>query len=106
MRGIFLGNKVVRTEEFITRLADKGYTKKDSAVVIADVLDVIYEAIANGEEVSLIRFGSFRPFETKPKRIMNVTTGKISMTRPHKKVRFVPGCGLLRAAEGQYRPVK
>lgn len=97
-----MGNKVIRTSEFVTRIADKGYTKKDSAVILKDVLDVIYGAIKNGEEISLVGFGSFKAFETKPKRIRNINTGELDIAKAHMKVKFVPGITLIRAAEGHY----
>lgn len=93
-------NGVVTTADFITRLADKGYTKKDSAVILGDILDVIYEAVRDGEEVRLIGFGTFGTIETKPKKIMNIQTGKAETVAPHKKVKFKPGLSLKRAAEG------
>ncbi len=93
-------DKVITTADVVTRLADKGYTKKDSAVVIGDVLDVIYEAIARGEDVRLTGFGAFGVIDTKPKKIMNIHTGKTGMVESHKKVTFRPGEALKRAANG------
>ena len=92
--------KVVMTADFVTRLADKGYTKKDSAVILHDVLEVIYDALRAGEEVRLVGSGSFDSIETKPKKIMNIQTGKQETVAPHKKVKFKPGLTLKRAAEG------
>lgn len=92
-------NKVITTADFITRLADKGYTKKDSAVILGDVLEVAYEAIQNGEEIHIIGFGSLSAFETKPKRVMNISTGKVEDVAPYMKIRFKPGLALKRAAE-------
>lgn len=90
---------VVSTADFVTRLADKGYTKKDSAIILADVLDVIYEAMRAGEEVRLFGFGSFGAIYTKPKKIRNIQTGKVDTVAPHKKVAFRPGLALKRAVE-------
>lgn len=93
-------DKVLTTADFITRLADKGYTKKDSSTVLYDVLGVIYEAIRAGEEVHLVGFGAFSAIDTKPKKIMNIQTGKQETVAPHKKIKFKPGLTLKRAAEG------
>lgn len=93
-------NNVVTTPDFITRLADKGYTKKDSATVLGDFLDVIYEAIRAGEEVRLVGFGTFSVIDAKPKRIMNINTGKTEVVAAHSKLKFKPGTTLKRAAEG------
>ena len=90
---------IVLTADFVTRLADKGYTKKDSAVILGDVLDVIYEAMRAGEEVRLTGFGVVGTVYTKPKKIRNIQTGKVETVAPHKKVAFRPGLALKRAAE-------
>ena len=92
--------KIVTTADFITRLADMGYTKKDSSTVLYDVLKVIYNAISAGEEIRLIGFGSFSTIDTKPKKIRNVHTGKEETVATHKKIKFKPGLTLKRAAEG------
>lgn len=88
------------TADFITRLADKGYTKKDSAIILGDVLDIIYEAIRTGEEVRITGFGSFSTIDTMPKEIRNIQTGELETVASHKKVKFKPGLSLKRAAEG------
>lgn len=90
--------KKIGTADFVTRLADKGYTKKDSAVILADVLDVIYEAIKNGESVNLIGFGSFKIKKINAKDIINVNTGERYTVPPHNIVKFVPGLALKQAA--------
>ena len=93
-----MDNRVL-TAEFITRLADKGYTKKDSAVILDDVLDIIYEAIERGEEVKLMGFGTFSTKKVGAKEYIDVTTGQRSLTKPHNKVCFKPGVTLKRYAE-------
>ncbi len=98
MRGNILSNKVL-TADFIDRLADKGYTKKDSAVILADVLDIIYDAIEHGEEIRLMGFGTFTVKQTKSKEYVDVRTGQRAKTKPHNKVSFRAGNALKRAAE-------
>lgn len=90
--------KKIGTADFVTRLADKGYTKKDSAVILADVLDVIYEAIKDGESVNLIGFGSFKIKKINAKDIINVNTGERCTVPAHNIVKFVPGLALKQAA--------
>lgn len=92
--------KVLTTADFITRLADKGYTKKDSSTVLYDVLDVIYDAMRAGEEIHLIGFGAFSTVDTRPKKIKNIQTGREETVASHKKIKFKPGLTLKRAAEG------
>lgn len=93
-----MDNKVL-TADFVTRLADKGYTKKDSAVILADVLDIIYEAMERGEEVKLMGFGTFKVKKVKAKEYMDVTTGKKSVSKAHNKISFKAGNALKRSAE-------
>lgn len=93
-----MSNKVM-TADFIDRLADKGYTKKDSAEILSDVLSIIYDAIEHGEEIRLMGFGTFCVKQTKPKEYVDVRTGKRSKTKPHNKVSFKAGIALKRSAE-------
>ena len=90
--------KRIGTADFITRLADKGYTKKDSAIIISDVLDVIYEAIRKGETVSLIGFGNFQVRRMKDKEIINIQTGERGIVPAHNTVKFTPGLAMKAAA--------
>ena len=85
---------------FVTRIADKGYTKKDSAVILKDILDAICEAVADGYEVGLSGFGAFSSIETKPRHAKNVRTGEDIIIPSHRKIKFKPGAALSRAAEG------
>ena len=85
----------------VTRIADKGYTKKDSAVILSDILDAICEAVADGYEVYLSGFGTFGSIETKARRARNINTGEDIIIPAHRKVKFKPGASLKRAAEGK-----
>lgn len=91
--------KKIGTADFITRLADKGYTKKDSAVIVSDVLDVFYEAMKNGETVSINGFGRMRVKHVLPKDIVNIQTGKRETIPAHNVVKFTPGLALRAAAD-------
>lgn len=92
--------KKMNMDGFITRIADKGYTKKDSVVILGDILDTICEAVADGYEVNLSGFGSFSSIETKQRRARNVQTGEEMIIPAHRKLKFKPGAALRRAAEG------
>ena len=91
--------RVITTADFITRLADKGYTKKDCAIIVADVLDVFYEAIRNGESVNLTGFGCLKVKRVNDKDIVNIQTGKRETVPAHNVVKFTPGLALKAAAE-------
>ncbi len=50
-------------QEFIAMMAEKtGFTKKDTEAALSATLECIQEALADGEKVQLIGFGTF---ETK-----------------------------------------
>ena len=89
----------IGTADFITRLADKGYTKKDSAIIVGDVLDVFYDAIRHGETVSLNGFGRMTVKFMKAKDIVNIQTGRRETVPAHNVVKFTPGLALKAAAE-------
>lgn len=92
-------NNIVRTEDFVTKLADKGYTKKDSATIVKDVFSIFAETIEEGDSLSIIGLGSIKVIETKGKRIKNIRTGEFMNTKPHKRVKYSPGIAIRRALE-------
>jgi len=62
--------------EFVDRLAEKtGFTKKDSKKALNFTLDIITEALEEGEEVLLTGFGKFEPAARKSTERINPRTG-------------------------------
>jgi DNA-binding protein HU-beta len=57
----------------IARKAD--VTKKQADAVLSAALDAIMEAVANGEKVTLVGFGSFESRERKAREGRNPKTG-------------------------------
>ena len=57
----------------IARRAD--VTKKQADAVLSAALDAIMEAVANGEKVTLVGFGSFESRERKAREGRNPKTG-------------------------------
>jgi DNA-binding protein HU-beta len=57
----------------IARKAD--VTKKQADVVLSAALDAIMEAVASGEKVTLVGFGSFESRERKAREGRNPKTG-------------------------------
>jgi len=78
--------------ELIAKVAEKsGFTKKDTETVVEAVLDVIQEALANGEAVQLVGFGTFEVRERAARIGRNPQTGE-KITIPAGKVpAFKPG---------------
>jgi DNA-binding protein HU-beta len=64
---------------------DKAMTKKDVDAVITATIDAIMEAVASGEKVTLVGFGSFERRERKEREGRNPKTGD-TMVIPATKV--------------------
>ena len=76
----------MKKSELITLIAEKSEIDYKTAKANVElVLDSIYDALAEGEEVSLAGFGSFEIRERKASRAMNPATGEV-IDVPAKKV--------------------
>jgi len=72
--------------ELIDAIAFKtNVSKKDAESVLTATLETILEAVAAGDKVSLIGFGSFEPRERQAREGRNPQTGK-TMKIPATKV--------------------
>ncbi len=65
--------------------ANAGLTKKDAEKAVSATLDVITEALKNGEKVSLVGFGTFEVRERKERQGRNPQTRE-PMTIPASKL--------------------
>ena len=73
----------------VARLVD--LTKKDSEVIVDEVLDSLIEALNRGEKIELRGFGSFRVRQRLARRGRNPKTGE-AVDIPAKRVPyFKPG---------------
>ena len=76
-----------------------GFTKKDAEKALGAVTDVIAEALAAGEKVQVVGFGSFE-VRNRPARVArNPRTGETLTIAAGKVVRFRPGKMLKDALE-------
>ena len=83
--------------DLVAKVAEIGITKKQSAQVVDCVLSAIKEALANGDKVSLIGFGTFSVKERAAREGRNPRTGK-KIKIPKKNVpTFRPGKALKEA---------
>ncbi len=74
-------------------------TKAQTAILLNGLLEVIQEALADGNNVQLVGFGTFSVTERAGREGRNPATGK-AMTIPAKKVvKFKPGKTLSDAAD-------
>ncbi len=63
--------------ELVSALADRtGLTKRDADRVVDAFCDVIEEALARGDKVSLVGFGTFEVRERQPRMGRNPQTGE------------------------------
>ena len=71
--------------DLVAKVAEIGITKKQAAQVVDGVLDAIKDALAGGDKVSLIGFGTFSVKERAARDGRNPRTGK-KIRIPKKKV--------------------
>ncbi|MBD2022299.1 HU family DNA-binding protein [Leptolyngbya sp. FACHB-36] len=63
--------------ELIDQIASKAnVTKKDADVVLTAMLDVILDAVAAGDKVTLVGFGTFEARERQAREGRNPSTGQ------------------------------
>ena len=80
--------------DLVAKVAEIGITKKQAAEVVDGVFGAIKDALASGDKVSLIGFGTFSVRERAAREGRNPRTGK-SIKIPAKKVPvFKAGKGL------------
>ena len=63
-------------QDLVNEVAKIGITKKEAAAAIDGVFDVIKDALAAGDKVSLVGFGSFSVKERAAREGRNPRTGK------------------------------
>ncbi len=74
--------------EFVKAIADKaGYTIKDVNTFVDAYLEVVKEALIDGEKISLVGFGTYEVKEVAEKQGVNPATGeKITIAACKKPV--------------------
>ncbi len=84
--------------ELVKSLAEKAeITQKDAAKVLDAMVGTIQQALANGDKVQIIGFGSFEVRDRKERKVISPATGK-EITVPATKVpAFRPGKSLKEA---------
>ncbi len=79
--------------------ARAGLTKKDCRLCLDTILDVIKDALSQGDSVTLSNFGKFKVNEIKSKPMYSFVTKKTSMAQARRTPTF-------RASETLKRSVK
>lgn len=63
--------------ELVDAIAEKAQvTKRDADAILTAAIDAIMEAVAEGEKVTLVGFGSFEPRKRAAREGRNPQTGK------------------------------
>jgi DNA-binding protein HU-beta len=72
-----LGGEVMNKGELIDVIAEKTQSsKKDTDAILTAIIESIMEAVAAGEKVTLVGFGTFEPRERAAREGRNPQTGK------------------------------
>ena len=77
--------------ELIKAVADAGLSKKDAAIAVDSVFDAIGDALAKGDSVSLIGFGTFSVKERAAREGRNPRTGETVKIASSKSPVFKAG---------------
>lgn len=71
-----------------------GFTKKDSETVLNAAVDIISEALEEGEKVQLMDFGAFAVKERAARTARNPRTNEAVSVPARRAVTFTPGKAL------------
>ena len=92
----------MRKPELIAAVAKKnGIPESKAAGVVNSVFDTIGDVLADGDEVSISGFGTFRVAFRPARDGRNPQTGAPMKIRAGKTPRFTPGASLKRAVDPQ-----
>ena len=80
--------------DLVNEIAKVVKTKKDAQAVVDRVLSSITKALAKGDSVSLVGFGTFKVTERKARKGRNPQTGKELNIAASKVPKFVAGKAL------------
>lgn len=90
---------MLQKNDIIDKMLSRGYTKKDAAVILDDVLLIIMEALSEGESVQLCGFGTFKVKETKPREVVDIKTKERFLMPSCKVPKFTAGLRLKRVVQ-------
>ena len=80
--------------DLVAAVAETGLTKKQAAEAVDTVIDAIKGAMAKGDKVSLVGFGSFSVRKRKARTGRNPQTGKAIKIKAKNVPVFSAGKGL------------
>jgi len=84
-------NKAELVEEVVN---ETGLTRRTAREAVNTITSVITDALARGEKVTLVGFGTFKVMERKARTGRNPQTGQTIQIPAKKAPKFRPGKGL------------
>lgn len=81
----------ISLDEFIREFSKRGYTLKDSKVIINDFEDTVYDIISKGNSLRLIGFLDFITDWKDERIVMNPRANKKVLSKPHYTLKIKPG---------------
>jgi len=97
----------VNKTELIKSLAEKaGVTQKEAAKVLDATVDSIQQALANGEKVQIIGFGTFEVRDRKARKVVSPATGEEIEVPATRVPAFKAGKALKEAVVIKEKPKK
>ena len=79
----------------------KGFSKRDTVKAVTAVFDAIQKTVADGQKVSLVGFGTFKPVERKAHTGRNPQTGEAVNVPEHTVPVFKAGMVFKKAVNNQ-----
>lgn len=89
---------MLKRTDIIERLSQKGYTKTDAGIILDEFVQVITEALVNGESVQIHGFGTFEVKEHRQREMFDFQANKI-VVPAYKAPKFTAGKLLKRAVK-------
>ncbi len=91
----------MRKQELVRRVAgETGQTESQATTAVNAVFAAIEETLANGDEVNISGFGSFKVVERASREGRNPQTGAPMTIAARKSPTFSPGTQLKRSVNG------
>jgi DNA-binding protein HU-beta len=82
-------------KEMVAKVAENmGVTKKEAALSVETVFDIITESLNSGEKVSMVGFGSFEVVKRNERKCRNLQTGEEMVVPAKMAPKFRPSKGL------------
>lgn len=69
---------------------ETGYSKKDIKIIIDALTTCIGNALIDGDDVRIYKFGIFKVKNIKGRKIRNIQTGEIQWAKDYNKIIFEP----------------